>query len=246
MALTILAWLFVVFITLIVPWGVLRSRDTLLAMALIPMRERFVAMMAPQIVLGAMAAIVAWLTGILLFPARLPSTTSWLLGGAFLACVVFLVRPHWRRTIEDASPAWRLFTPATGIERAMWVALSLAAGVSEELVWRGVLPSLTAALTGSIPVAIGISVLSFAMAHAIQGMRSVLAIASIAAAFHALVALSGSLYVAMVVHFLYDVIAGFTYAGFALELGKLGSVVGPPPQAELPEPDGTKAIRSNP
>jgi membrane protease YdiL (CAAX protease family) len=103
----------------------------------------------------------------------------------------------------------------------MWVALSLSAGVGEELVWRGVLPSLLAVLTGSVAIAIALSVVSFALAHAIQGLRSVLAIATIAAAFHALVFVSGSLYVGMVVHFVYDVIAGFTYASFARELKML-------------------------
>ena len=48
-----------------------------------------------------------------------------------------------------------------------------------------------------------------------------LAIAAIAAAFHVLVMVSGSLYVAMAVHFIYDVIAGFTYARFARQLGLL-------------------------
>lgn len=103
------------------------------------------------------------------------------------------------------------------------MALSLSAGIGEELVWRGVLPALIAAVTGSFAMGVGLSVVSFALAHAIQGLRSVLAIAAIAVAFHALVFISGSLYVAMVVHFIYDVIAGFTYARFARELGLLPS-----------------------
>ena len=75
-----------------------------------------------------------------------------------------------------------------------------------------------------MPLAIGLSIISFALAHAIQGMRSVLAIAAIATSFHALFVLSGSLYVGMLVHFVYDVIAGFTYAQLARELGFLPSV----------------------
>ena len=221
LAVSSVGWLFVVFVTLAVPYAVLRSRDGLLVMARVPMSERFWVMMAPQLILGVIAAGTGLVTGLDLFPSRMPSATAWLLGGAFLVCVVTLMRPSWRLTLEDPSPAWRLFTPVTLSERWMWIALSLAAGVCEELVWRGVLPSLVAALTGSVPAAITISVFSFAVAHAIQGLRSVLAIASIAAAFHALVALSGSLYVAMAVHFAYDVVAGFTYARLARDLGKL-------------------------
>ena len=103
----------------------------------------------------------------------------------------------------------------------MWIALSLSAGIGEELVWRGVLPALIALLSGSLAIGITLSIASFALAHAIQGPRSVLAIAGIAAAFHALVFISGSLYPAMLVHFAYDVVAGFTYARFARELGLL-------------------------
>jgi membrane protease YdiL (CAAX protease family) len=103
----------------------------------------------------------------------------------------------------------------------MWVVLSLSAGIGEELAWRGVLPALLAMVSGSLILAIALSVTSFALAHAIQGPRSVLAIATIAAAFHALVFISGSLYVGMVAHFAYDVIAGFTYARFARDLGLL-------------------------
>jgi membrane protease YdiL (CAAX protease family) len=217
----IVGWLFVGLVTLLVPWGVMRNRDGLIAMALVPMRERFRVMMAPQLLLGGLAIATALVEGIELFPARFPSAVSWALGAAFLVVVVATMRSHWRQTVDDPSPVWRLFTPVGPDERRMWVALSLAAGIGEELVWRGVLPSLVAALTGSVPAAIAISVFSFAMAHAIQGFRSMLAIASIAAAFHALVAVSGSLYVAMTVHFVYDVIAGFTYASFAKTAGRL-------------------------
>jgi membrane protease YdiL (CAAX protease family) len=105
----------------------------------------------------------------------------------------------------------------------MWVVLSLSAGIGEELVWRGVLPALIGSASGHLPLSIGLSIVSFALAHAIQGVRSVFAIAAIAASFHALFFLSGSLYVGMVVHFVYDVVAGFTYARLARELGFLPS-----------------------
>jgi membrane protease YdiL (CAAX protease family) len=139
----------------------------------------------------------------------------------FLGIALLLVRPHWRRSIAEDKPAWRLFAPTNRHERRMWVLLSLSAGVGEELVWRGVLPALIALLTGSLGIGVALSVISFALAHAIQGIRSVLAIAGIATAFHALVFISGSLYPAMLVHFAYDVIAGFSYAQFARDLGVL-------------------------
>lgn len=220
-SISILGWAFVVFITLVVPWAVLRNRESALAMADIPLALRFYAMLLPQVVLGVLALVTGFVEGIELFPARLPFPLSWFIGAVFLGVALLLVRPHWRRSIEEDKPTWRLFAPTNRRERHMWVALSLSAGIGEELVWRGVLPELIARLTGSLAIGVGLSVASFALAHAIQGLKSVLAIAAIAAAFHALVFISDSLYPAMAVHFAYDVVAGFTYARFAREMGML-------------------------
>jgi len=182
-----------------------------------------VAMLIPQVTLGITAIATSWFDHVALFPAVFPSPVAWAAGFAFMIVAVLAVRPHWRRSMEEGKATWRLFAPASPRERRMWILLSLSAGIGEELVWRGVLPALLSRLTGSLAVAIVLSVLSFSIAHAIQGLRSVLAIAAFAVAFHALVFLSGSLYVAMTVHFVYDVIAGFTYATFARELGLLES-----------------------
>lgn len=216
-----LGWAFVIFVTIVVPWAVLRNRESALAMANIPLAFRFYAMLLPQVVLGVLALVTGFVEGIVLFPARAPTLLSWLSGAVFLGVALLLVRPHWRRSIEEDKATWRLFAPTNRRERRMWIALSLSAGIGEELVWRGVLPALIALLTGSLATGIALSIASFALAHAIQGVRSVLAIAGIAGAFHALVFISGSLYPAMLVHFAYDVIAGFTYARFARELGML-------------------------
>lgn len=222
-ALSPLGWAFVIFVTVGVPWAVLRNRDTALAMASVPLSRRFYAMLLPQIILGALAIVTGLVEGVELFPRRAPTLLSWLGALAFLGVTLVLVRPHWRRSVEEDKPAWRLFAPTSRREKRMWIALSLSAGVGEELVWRGVLPALIGEALGSFAAGIALSVVSFALAHAIQGLRSVLAIAAIALAFHALVFVSGSLYVAMATHFAYDVAAGFTYARFARELLKLPS-----------------------
>ncbi len=211
--------LFVLFVTFFVPWAVIRNHDTALAMAWIPMSRRFLAMLIPQVVLGLIAILTAWMDGVDILPARLPQPAHWLLAAGFLLTAFVLVRPHWRRSMEEGKLTWRLFAPITREERGMWIGLSLSAGIGEELVWRGVLPVLLTRLGGSFALAILLSVLSFAIAHAIQGLRSVLAIAAFALAFHGLVWVSGSLYVGMAAHFVYDVIAGFTYAQFARDLG---------------------------
>ena len=213
-----------IFVTLVVPWAVLRNRESAIAMADTPLALRFYTMLLPQVVLGVLAIVIGLVEGVELFPTDAPTLTSWLAGIVFLVLALLLVRPHWRRSVEEQKPTWRLFAPTNPRERRMWVALALSAGIGEELVWRGVLPTLLTLVSGSQLFGIVLSILSFALAHAIQGFRSVLAIAAIAGAFHVLVLISGSLYVAMAVHFVYDVVAGFTYARFARELGVLRPV----------------------
>lgn len=53
--------------------------------------------------------------------------------------------------------------------------------------------------------------MSFSVAHIIQGRRSVAVVLVFAFGFHALVWLTGSLYVAMAVHTAYDITAGIAY-----------------------------------
>jgi membrane protease YdiL (CAAX protease family) len=224
-SISVLGWAFVVFVTLVVPWAVVRNRESALAMATIPLSFRFYAMLFPQVILGALALVTGFAEGIELFPAKTPSIFSWVAAVIFLGTALILVRPHWRKSIAEDKPTWRLFAPANRQERRMWILLSLSAGIGEELVWRGVLPALLELVTGSVAIGVTLSVISFALAHAIQGVRSVFAIAGIAAAFHALVFISGSLYLAMLVHFAYDVVAGFSYAQFARDLGVLRTSV---------------------
>ncbi len=64
-------------------------------------------------------------------------------------------------------------------------------------------------LTGSVMVAVLIASLVFALAHALQGWRGMLAIFFIALAMHGLVLFSKSLLPAMAAHALYDAIAGW-------------------------------------
>jgi membrane protease YdiL (CAAX protease family) len=109
-------------------------------------------------------------------------------------------------------------TPARG---ALWIAVSLGAGLFEEIAWRGVLFANVAWLVHSPWLAAGLCSISFGVAHAYQGPRGVVVTGIIALLMHALVALTGSLLAAMIVHFLYDAIAGFLFAAFARREGLL-------------------------
>ncbi len=192
-------------------------------MAEVPLALRFYAMLLPQIFLAVLAVVTGLVEGVELFPARPPSLVAWFAGVVFLAIALILGAAPLATIgggAEADLAALRAHQPAGATH--VGGACLFPRGSAKN--WSGAAscPLCLSPLTGSLAMALALSVLSFALAHAIQGVKSVLAIAGIAAAFHVLVFVSGSLYVGMFVHFLYDVIAGFTYAQFARDLGMLG------------------------
>jgi membrane protease YdiL (CAAX protease family) len=106
--------------------------------------------------------------------------------------------------------------PRDSTERALWLTSSIAAGISEELVYRGVLTELLArtTTTGSLVAAALVSAGVFAVSHYMQGWKSMAIIYAMALLFQALAWYSGSLYVPMAVHALYDIAAGLHYGHF--------------------------------
>jgi membrane protease YdiL (CAAX protease family) len=112
-----------------------------------------------------------------------------------------------------------LFMPMTRDERLLWLLVSLMAGFSEEITWRAVQTMLLERVTGALLFGILFSAVMFGAAHAVQGYEGVALIGGMALVFHGLVLFTGSLYIAMAVHFLYDAIAGYSYAKMARQYG---------------------------
>ena len=98
--------------------------------------------------------------------------------------------------------------PKTWSELPIWTVLSLCAGFFEEIIYRGVLYRILMSLTGSIAAAILPASLLFGIVHWRQGLRAVLFITVLSATLHGLVLFAGTLYMAMIVHALYDFLAG--------------------------------------
>ena len=115
-----------------------------------------------------------------------------------------------------------LFMPANDVERAWWLAVSVLAGVGEEITWRGVQAALVGVVTGNFWLAALCCSITFGLTHIIQGWRSVAVIVVFALGFHTLVWLAGSLYIAMAVHVAYDITAGISYGRLGRELATNG------------------------
>jgi membrane protease YdiL (CAAX protease family) len=226
-------WLHLLLFGVIVPIVALRTRSAVLQMTAPPNRIVFYSGALIQLVLfTALSIFVAAKEKIELVPHRAPTAIQALIGLIVLVVLVAFLRPRWKQSVLAGEKVIALFMPATRDERLLWLLVSLLAGFSEEITWRGVQTVLLERVllervTGALVFAILISALMFAAAHAVQGYDGVALIGAIALVFHGLVLITGSLYVAMAVHFLYDAIAGLTYAKFAREHGyQFGSPVG--------------------
>lgn len=120
--------------------------------------------------------------------------------------------------------------PQDGPERALFVVSALLAGLVEEAAYRGVLVTILAGSLGSVPAAALISALAFAVGHAVQGWQSGIVVFAVALVMQGTVWLTDTLLVAMVVHAVFDVIAGIRAGNTARKLAA-GS-----PDPETPSP----------
>jgi len=204
-------WAHLVVFGLLVPWAALRSRRWLRLADPDASRARSYRLLLVQLwVFAFLSLAVAVARGIELPLARWPSWSHALLGLGSLAAVVALMWPLWARSARERDAVFRFFVPGDGRQRLLWVLVSASAGISEEITWRGVQYALLLALLGGPAPAVAVCSVMFGLAHLGQGWRGALLAAPFAAMLHVIVTVSGSLALAMALHFLYDVIAGLT------------------------------------
>jgi membrane protease YdiL (CAAX protease family) len=161
-----------------------------------------------QLFLAALCALTAWTHGILDMPLPQRPLISW--GAAALMYVLTVVTLRLRWPSRKATSKRRLYDilPHNRRELVPYVFVCVVAGTAEEIVYRGVMTALLQRIVGMAVVTIVLVSISFALAHAMQGWRSVAGIFVIALACHALVWLAQSLIPVMAVHFAYDLTAG--------------------------------------
>ena len=132
-----------------------------------------------------------------------------------LALLLAVGALSWQlRTPDERRSLWmRHLLPRTAAQWALWLVVSLAAGVAEETAYRGVLVVLLASLTASFVTAVILSAIAFAIVHYPQGAKSMGWVFAIGLVMQAVVAVTGTLYVAMGVHAVYDVTAAIRAVG---------------------------------
>ena len=202
-----------------IPYLAFKSGRRLAARPLPPKVKYFSSQLIILAIFFVVSAFVARREWIDVFPREIPEARMFVLGAAVLVAFVVLMRPMWRKRIEERSRKAWLFMPRTRVERFLWAGCSIAAGVSEELTYRGVMFVVLWRVSGSPLAAALIGAAVFAFSHFLQGWKSMTIIFGMALVFQLIAWVSGSLYVGMAVHALYDVVAGFTYGAYGEKLG---------------------------
>ena len=90
--------------------------------------------------------------------------------------------------------------PQSGIEFALWIALSITAGICEEAIFRGYLQRQLTAFTKNTPAGILLSAAAFGVGHAYQGSRMMILIAIYGVLFGILAHWRGSVRPGMIAH----------------------------------------------
>lgn len=201
------------------PYAAIRSSSRLASRPFPPKVAHFSSQILVLSIFLGISWVVARSEWIVTFPRELPEARMLLLGAAVLVAMVVLMRPLWKRRVLERSRKLWLFMPRTPRERLLWAGCSLMAGISEEVTYRGVMFAVLWRLTGSALAAALLMAAVFAISHFLQGWKSMAIIYAIALTFQGIAWVSGTLYVSIGVHALYDLTAGLAYGHYGRRFG---------------------------
>jgi len=154
----------------------------------------------------AMTVMAGWGPAELLLTRVAPVPfLGWTLGLVAAALVVF-VAGH--RLGFRELPLTHHLLPVTGVEKVWFVALSVTAGVTEEVVFRGFLLTALILATGSTALAVALSAALFGVVHGYQGAWGAVRPAALGVLFAVSAVATGSILPAMVAHTAVDIISG--------------------------------------
>ncbi|HSE65706.1 MAG TPA: CPBP family intramembrane glutamic endopeptidase [Gemmatimonadales bacterium] len=219
-----------VFFGLFLPWAAFRSGRQFATSPLPPRPQLFVSVIINQVIFVALSLLVAWREEIPLFPSLSLQPGALALGAGMLAVGFAILGPHMRQSVQRRERKLHMSMPRTRRERRLWAGVSLAAGIGEEVTYRGVMFTLLSRLWEDPIAAAIVAAALFGFSHILQGWKSAGIVGVVALALQGIVILSGSLYIVIAMHAIYDLVAGLT-------CGKLGEQLGYPAEGiEVPTP----------
>ena len=132
------------------------------------------------------------------------------LGFLFVSTIITsILGPHGNASGGGPDQAIKFLLPQGGAEIALWVVLSLTAGICEEAIYRGYLQRQFMAFSRSVPVGIILAALAFGASHAYQGLGRASVIALMAVLAGSVAYWSRSVRPGMIAHALQDLMAIF-------------------------------------
>ena len=115
--------------------------------------------------------------------------------------------PKALERVERAVKPMEWMMPVTAAHMRWWTAVSITAGITEEVLIRGFLVAVTAHFTG-LPAAVIIAAVIFGIGHAYQQPKNALPTGLYGLGLNVIVLISGSLLPAMAIHIAQDYFAG--------------------------------------
>src|SRR5262245_29991428 len=224
----IAAWYLFLFLGF-VPYMAIKSARLVRAGAPVPPRPKiFRRVLVMEGIFLAVALFAASTAGIDVGSRGDIPIGAWLPVATMVVVALALQQVMWRFTPEERKRRSLLSRPNDASELGWWSAVSLAAGIVEEIVYRGVMPMLLwpvvarwmggaspswppvlgGELTPAWWAAVAVCVLAFVLGHPGQGWMRAAFLAAFSIACHVLVRTTGSPAPAMALHFLYDLGAG--------------------------------------
>lgn len=208
---------FVVLMLVVMPIGAVRSKSV------VARRERSVPQRADLLTRALLVQLLLFLFAFLVARSEGMAIWSWrglsfgmiaIAAGALVFLLTVGALSWHLRTQDERRTLWmRHLLPETTGQWALWLLVSLAAGIAEETAYRGVLVVLLASTTGSFVFAVILSAAAFTVVHYPQGAKIMGWVFAIGLVMQAVVAATGTLYIAMGVHAVYDVTAAITALG---------------------------------
>lgn len=209
-------WYLVIF-GLLVPFVVIRGRSHVRAgVAVPPLKKQAIQVVVMELLFLLIALLAARSRGIDVFARGVLPVKAVILAAVVLALGLITLPLRWRMLSAEQKLVTLAARPQTINDLAPWFVISLAAGIVEEIVYRGVMMAFVMRITHSWWLSVAICVLLFALGHLNQPvLMVVLVLVPMAIALHLVVAWTGSLHLAMAFHFLYDFSIGFLFIRIA-------------------------------
>ncbi len=112
----------------------------------------------------------------------------------------------------EESPLVHFLIPRSGSEKIAFAGLSFSAGIAEEVVFRSFLIAALYRASGSLALAVAVSVVIFAITHAYQGWIGALRVGLLGFILTVPFLITGSVYPSIIAHTVLDLLAGLVLA----------------------------------